>query len=51
MTYPEAKAIFEHLKYHNKTDKWKKISEASKATGKSRPTIYKLLGIFPKGLR
>lgn len=51
LTYPEAKAIFEHLKYHNKTDKWKKISEASKATGTSRPTIYKLLGIFPKGLR
>jgi hypothetical protein len=51
MDYNKAKAIFENLTYLEDTKTWKGLSEASKATGTSRPTIYKLLDVFPKGLR
>jgi len=42
--------LFQVLKYDPKKGKWKKISEASRVTGLSRPTIYKILEIYPHGL-
>lgn len=50
-TYNEVKAVFDQMSYLEETNTWRGITEASKATGISRPTIYKLLDIFPKGLR
>jgi hypothetical protein len=48
--YKEVKAIFEQLIYDNNAKKWKRIDEASKKTGVSRPTIYKLIETFPEGV-
>lgn len=49
-SYKEVKAIFQNLIYDKEAKKWKKISKASKATGTSRPMIYKLIELFPEGV-
>ena len=56
-TYKDVKDIFKHLKCNKKanllsekTKEWKGISNASRLTGTSRPTIYKIIKIFPEGV-
>jgi hypothetical protein len=50
LTIQEVETIFKHLSYNKKLDQWKKISKASKITGISRPSIYKLIKTFPEGM-
>ena len=55
--YEDVKALFKHLTCNKKTSllnektkEWKGISNASRLTGTSRPTIYKIIEIFPEGV-
>jgi hypothetical protein len=50
LTHAQIKEVFNCLCYNNAKQKWKDISKASEKTGISRPTIYKLLKAFPKGI-
>jgi hypothetical protein len=50
MSYSKAKEVFQYIHYDNEQEKWKAIGIASSKTGMSRPTIYKLLKAFPKGI-
>ena len=50
MSYEDVKKVFKYLRYDNRAQKWKGLTNASKRAEISRPTIYKLLEIFPEGI-
>lgn len=48
VTHSQLEELFKILKF--KKGKWKNISKASEKLGISRPTIYKILKLYPEGL-
>jgi len=49
--YKDIVTVFSNLDRDPETREWKGITKAKRATGISRPSLYKIIKIFPEGIR
>jgi hypothetical protein len=50
ITSTQLEQLFKILRYDKRTGKWKRKAQASRQLGISRPTIDKILKLYPQGL-